>query len=630
MAKHTKRLLALIMTAFVCLMVQIPSFAAEADATVYDFEDGNISKVADGFSSDDVFSIHTWEDGIDAEKWGKSMKCVNKAGNEAVQIPIGGTKNLFAVEYSFRIDSNDTGYNTFNTDFRQDNNTNSKDLYVLTMDNNQNVLLCNTIVGQYEPGKWYDVKVWFDAPKQEALLLFKENSATEWQIYGARHSEPLSNPGTTKLHFEYFGGDDNTNGAMYIDNLKFFAYTESEKANLMFSNLSYDFENGISSSWEVKDENSQTELAIEPLEGYEGNVMKLKGVSEDGSEVSHVVGNYPFESLTAPDARQKISFKIGSNFNSGSAGVNMSFKDPESGSLSEVNLLTLSKGEIVMGDASEGVTFDDANIKENKLYDAEFIYDTQTSIAVLSVIGENGDIYSSHLDMALSGDQYGTIGSIEFVCQSDGQNETYVDDFVWGIHNATFDFEDYVIKSGMQEDADINETVIFKFTDAVASDNVPTVKIRKDGVLTNVAHTAEAKGKTVEVKFDNLNKASDYTVAISDVECAFGGKANSGAAELTTSDYTVETESLTISDGEVVARIKGAYAGDFKAYIVASAYDAEGNLTEVKLMPVIVPYRTADEVTFTPAFDGAYSFFKAMIIRDFGTAISYSGSVSSN
>ena len=182
----------------------------------------------------------------------------------------------------------------------------------------------------------------------------------------------------------------------------------------------------------------------------------------------------------------------------------------------------------------------------------------------------------------------------------------------------------------MQEDADINETVIFKFTDAVASDNVPTVKIRKDGVLTNVAHTAEAKGKTVEVKFDNLDKASDYTVAISDVECAFGGKANSGAAELTTSDYTVETESLTISDGEVVARIKGAYAGDFKAYIVASAYDAEGNLTEVKLMPVIVPYRTADEVTFTPAFDGAYSFFKAMIIRNFGTAISYSGSVSSN
>ncbi|MBE7050224.1 MAG: S-layer homology domain-containing protein [Ruminococcaceae bacterium] len=627
MTTKTRRFLALLMTVFMCFTIQLPTFAAEADATVFDFEDGSLAKLTDTSNYDPVesFSIHTWEEGTDDEIWGKSLKYKNRAGkNEAIQIGSigGGTYNLFAVEYSIRIDK---ASSTFNTDFRHSGG----DLYVMKMDSSLNVVLCDTVVTQYELEKWYDIKIWYDTPKKEALLLMKESSASEWNIYGAKFGSATDN-GTEKLFFEFHDGSDEED-VKYIDNLKFFPYTESEKANLMLSNLRDDFESGIGSSWETTNVDFETsDLAAEPLDGYDGNVMKLKDISEDTSDVQLAVGKYPFTDLTVPDARQRVAFKIGSNFDEGSAGVKMNFKDPETGTLSEVNLLTLAEETVVMGDASEGVVFEDANIEPGKLYDAELIYDATTSTAAFSLTGENGDIYSSYLDMGLFDGEYGSISSVEFVCQSTAQNEVYVDDFVWELHDVDFEYEDYIIKSGREHDADINETVIFKFTDAIASDNIPAVEITKDGKAVNEECTVEAKGKTVQVTFEELEKDSDYTVEVFGAQCVFGGEADSGVAEFTTADYTVKTEMISVDEGTITANLKSAYNGGIEAYVAASAYDGDDNLTQVKLLPVEVPYRETESVTFIPEFEEEYSYIKAMVIKNFESAIHYSSNVPSD
>ncbi len=635
MAKHTKRLLAILITALMCLMVQFPSFAAEEDGYFYDFNTDDPEVYFAGVSgwggeTANCFTINSWEDESDAEIWGQSVKYTNGPANEQARFSIGGTYDKLAVELSFRIDS---ASNTMHLNFKHDG-----DLYVLKLDKDKQVQLFDVPVTSYELGTWYDVKCWFIASQNYVHLWFKESSSDTWNEYDGFRGGSIASKGTKEMFIELHDGVQDDGGVKYFDNLKIYPITDDFEPSL--SSYNDDFEDGVyhdstvtdySKYWKSSNTNSQTEISAEPLEGYEGNVMKLKDISSDASEVSFSVGKHPFTSTTTPDVRHKISFRIGSNFDSGRADVSINFRQGnDSSNLSGATVLSLSEGCITMGDASEGATFDNAVIEAGKLYDVEFIYDAKASAAVLSVTDGKGNLYSSFLDMGLFGGGYGLVNGIDFANCSGAQNEVYVDDFIWDIHDEKFKFDGSEVSSGFPDSADINETVVFRFTDIVSKEILPTVTVRKDGKAIDTPYTVEVMGTTVWINFEELEKASHYTVELSDIDGVFTSKPVSGTAEFTTSDYTVKTESIEISDGTVTARIKGAYAGGFTAYIVAAAYDSKGNLTEVKLHPVEVPYRADDEVTFTPSFDGAYSFFKAMIIRDFGTAISYSGNVSSN
>jgi len=634
MAKHTKRLFAIFIAALMCLMVQFPSLAAEEDGYFYDFNTDDPEVYFAGVSgwggeTANCFTICSWEDETDAAMWGQSVKYTNGPKNEQARFNIGGTYDKFAVEMSFRMDS---ASNAMHLNFYH-----STDLYVLKLDKDMKVQLFGVPVTTYELGTWYDVKCWFDANQNYAHLWFKESSSDIWNEYDGFLGGDIVSTGTKEMFIEFHDGVQDDGGVKYFDNLKIYPITDDFEPSL--SSYNDDFEDGVyhdstvtdyTGYWKSANTNSQTSISAEPLEGYEGNVMKLKDISSDTAGVNLAVGKYPFTSTTTPDVRHKITFKIGSNFDSGRADVSLDFRQGhESSAVSEVTVLSLSEGCITMGDASEGAVFDDAAIEPGKLYDVEFIYDAKNSVAVLSVTDGNGDIHSSFLDMGLFGGSYGLLNGIEFANYSSAQNEVYVDDFTWDIHNAKFSFDGFEIKSGYPDSADINETVIFCFADIVAKEITPTVTVIKDGKSIDTPYVVNTIGNTVQIAFEELEKASDYTVELSDITGAFSSDSVQGSAKFTTSDYTVETESIAISDGTVTARIKGAYSGGFTAYLVAAAYDTEGNITEVKLLPVEVPYRTDDEVTFTPSFDGAYSFFKAMIIRDFGTAISYSCSVSS-
>ena len=635
MAKHTKRLFALLMAALMCLMVQLPSFASEKDGYSYDFNTDDPEVYFAGVSgwggeTASCFTIHSWETPSDADKWGQSVKYTNGPNNEQARFSIGGTYNKFAVEMSFRIDSVS---NAMHLNFYH-----STDLYVLKLDKEKQVQLFGVPVASYELETWYDVKCHFIADQNYAHLWFKESSSDVWNEYDGFLGGDIVSGGTKEMFIEFHDGAQDDGGIKYFDNLKLYPITDDFEPSL--STYSDSFDGGVSYDssvidytkyWQAANTNSQTNIIAEPLDGYDGNVMKLKDISDDTSEVKLTVGKHPFAPSTTPDVRHKITFKIGSSFNSGTADVCISFRQAhETASLSSANVLSLSEGKIVIGDGTNGLTFDDVSIEAGKLYDAEFVYDAKASAVVLSVTDGNGDIYSSFLDMGLFGGAYGLLNGIDFVNSSTAQNEVYVDDFAWNIHNAEFVFDKYEVKSGYPDEADINETVVLHFTDIVAEEITPTVTITKDGEPIDTPYTVKAIGSTVQIAFEELEKASHYSVELSDVTGAFGTDLVNATAEFTTSDYTVKTESIAISGNTVTARIKGAYADGFTAYIAAAAYDSEGNLTQVKLHPVEVPYRAYGDVNYTPDFGGAYSFFKAMIIRDFGTAISYSSGVSSN
>lgn len=634
MAKHTKRLLALLMAALMCFTLQLPSFAAEEDGYFYDFNTNDPEVYFAGVSgwggdTANCFTIHSWESPSDAATWGQSVKYTNGPNNEQARFSIGGTYKKLAVELSFRIDS---ATNAMHLNFHH-----GADLYVLKLDKDKKVQLLGVPVTTYELGIWYDVKCHFIADQNYARLWFKESSSDIWNVYDGFLGGDIVSNGTKELFIEFHDGVQN-DGVKYFDNLKIYPITDDFEPSL--SSYSDDFDGGVAYDssvidytryWQTAGTNSQTDIMADSLAGYEGNVMKLKDTAPDSTEVNLTVGKHPFTASTTPDVRHKIAFKIGSNFNAGTADVSIKFRQAhETASILPMTVLSLSEGSITMGDASGNVTFDDALIEENKLYDAEFIYDAKASAAILSVTDGRGDLYSSFLDMGLFGGAYGLLNGIDFVNHSTAQNEVYIDDFTWDIHSAEFKFDGYEEKSAHPDEADINETVVFSFTDVVAKDCAPTVALTKDGKTIDTAYTLEAKGNTVEIAFEELEKASDYTVKLSGITGAFGAETADATAEFTTADYTVETDSIAISGGIVTARIKGAYAGDFNAYIAAAAYDIDGKLTQVQFHKVQVPYRTYGDVTFTPTFDGTCSFFKAMIIRDFGTAIGYSHSVSSN
>jgi len=637
MEKQIKRPLAILITAIMCFTIQ---FSALADGVMYDrnFDDCetisdflNTIKSFGGYFDNSCITIHSWEDTEDAQ-WGKSLKYTNGPNNEQVCFYSKTTAyDKFGVEYSFRIDS---ASNIFHTNFRQ-----SKDLYVLKFNTKQEVQIFDTKVDTYELGKWYDVKCWYIASDGYVRLWFKESSSDVWKEYdGYQPENNKPGTGTTRFSFEFHNGAQNDDGAKYIDNVKFYNITEDFYPEL--SKFSDDFENGVnydgtvtdySNKWKVMNENSQTQIVAEELEGYDGKVLKLKDVSSETSRVNLTIGKYPFSTLSSPNVRHKLTFKIGSNFDGGTASMSMKFLEEGTSNTSQIQLIKLDNGSITMNDADGETTFGPGlSIESGKLYDCEFKYDKNSKVALLSVTDGEGNVISKFLNMGLFGGNFGRIHSLEFVNTSEGMNEVYVDDFYWDVISADFSSDGFELKSGEEDEADINETVVFPYSETVAPTIDPTVTITKDGVSDSPSYTLEVKGNTVEIAFLELEKACNYTVEISGIESIFGDSSEPAAAAFTTADYTVETNSLTISDGTITAKLKGAYNGGHAAYIVAAAYNDNDDMVEVKLLPIEVPYREAMERTFSPSFTNDYSYFKAMIIRDFSSAISYSGSVSSN
>ncbi|MBR5507832.1 MAG: hypothetical protein IKV88_07290, partial [Clostridia bacterium] len=225
---------------------------------------------------------------------------------------------------------------------------------------------------------------------------------------------------------------------------------------------------------------------------------------------------------------------------------------------------------------------------------------------------------NSNLTEALIFDIYGG-------AQNDG-GVKYFDNM--RVYIPVFELDRGYVKSGNPDSADIDETVVFEYTDNIDENIEPTVIIEKDGEITEPAYEILAEETKVQIKFEELEEDADYMVYLWGICSVFGEEAPTGIVEFTTSDYAVKTESISVSGDKVNALIRSAYANGTKAYIVASAFDADDNMTKVKLHPVQIPSGETGDFTFNPAFDGPYSYMKAMVIRDFASGISYSANVS--
>lgn len=196
------------------------------------------------------------------------------------------------------------------------------------------------------------------------------------------------------------------------------------------------------------------------------------------------------------------------------------------------------------------------------------------------------------------------------------------------IYYPEFRLERAYIKSGLTQNADLNETLLFEYNYTVAPNFEPKIMVKKDGETDNPLFKYEIRDNIIEVSFENLEKNSDYRVTIPDVTGVFGNSGVDGSVEFTTSEYEIETEDIFVSDSQVTASCKSAYSGGVRAYVAASAYDNDDNLLEVKLIPINVAYKEANTVTVTPEFESDYSYIKAMIVKDFASGISFSANVS--
>ena len=637
MAKQSKRLLALFMASVMCFSLCLPSFAENAveEKFFFDFETNDPDTYFANISGWNVsgtkaqFTIEDWE-GEDSEKWGKVLKYENGSGNEQARIELGGAYDAIGFDFSFCF-----GELTNNVClcFRQA----SGDFYGLILGKDNKVKLYETtVVAEYETDVWYDISIVLSKSKRYARLKIKPSASDEWKVIDG-FTDKTDGTDTTGLFFDIFGGGSEADGEVkYFDNMRIYVPGDDFKPSL--STYSDDFEDGINHAssvtdytthWKSMNTNSQTEITAEPLDGYEGNVLKLKDVSSSASQVNLTIGKYPFTDASAPDVRHIMTWKMGANFDGGNACVYMKYVSPARNLKEEVNLLTLKENEIIMKDKNGTYNFD-AVIEPDKLYDVTYSYDASAKAAILSVVDGNGDVISKFLDMGFFDSKYGYIYNIEFINASVGENVVYVDDFSWDINTTEFDIADAYVKSGDADGADIDETVIFEYTDIVAENVSPVVKITKDGTEIDTAYTASGKGNTVQVEFEELEKNSLYSVTLSGIDSAFGNTASVYTVEFTTSDYTVDVEEISVAGDTITLNLKGTYERGVEAYIAASAYDDADNLTEVKLLPIDVPYREAEEITFTPDFDGEYSYMKAVVIRNFANAISYSANVPAN
>jgi len=637
MAKQTKRLLALFIASVMCFSLCVPSLAEDTEVKdeplFYDF---NTDDPTSYFASipgwnlsttKSAFTIHSWEkDSPDEQEWGNSLKYINGAGNEQARVEVGSKAyDSVGIEFSVRIDS---ASNNMYVDFR-----NEKDIYAVVFDTNKRVNFFSTTIANYELEKWYDVKCELSVANKYACLWFKEHSSDTWDVYNQFGIEKITGTEIQRMMFEIHGGADNDGGVKYIDNLKVYPIADGLKPSLSIYND--DFEDGInhassvtdySKMWKSMNTNSQTEITAEPLEGYEGKVLKLKDVSSSTAQVNLTVGKYPFSDANAPDVRHLMTYKMGSSFNGGIACVYMKYVSPQRNSKSEVNLLTLKENQVIMEDKDGYHTFD-AKIEPGKLYDVTYLYDAKSKVAVLSVVDGNGDTISKFLDLGLFDSEYGYVYNIEFANGSVGENTVYVDDFSWDINSVEFELSDCYVKSGNSDDSDLDETVVFEYTDMVEENIEPVVTVKKDGAEVDTAYIVTGKGNAVQVAFDELERNSSYEVSLSGINSVFGDSSSKNTVSFVTSDYAVDVETISVSDGVITANLKGAFKNGTEAYIAASAYDSDDNITEVKLLPIEVPYRDASAVTFTPEFEGDYSYIKAVVIRNFASAIFYSANV---
>lgn len=184
--------------------------------------------------------------------------------------------------------------------------------------------------------------------------------------------------------------------------------------------------------------------------------------------------------------------------------------------------------------------------------------------------------------------------------------------------------ENSYVDSGYPDSADIDETVVFEYTEKVDEAITPKVTVVKDEKEIHPEYDILIDGNKVMVRFEELEVSTKYEVSVSGVSSFWGNEASEGMVEFTTSDYKVDVDSVSVSGDTVSANLKGTYKNGVEAYLVASAYDSEDNLADVDILPIEVPYREADVIEFTPEFDADYSYIKAMLVRNFEYAMSYS------
>lgn len=184
--------------------------------------------------------------------------------------------------------------------------------------------------------------------------------------------------------------------------------------------------------------------------------------------------------------------------------------------------------------------------------------------------------------------------------------------------------EDCYVESGYPEGADIDETVVFEYTESVDESVTPVVTVKKGEEEINPEYDIVIDENKVYVRFEELETDTGYEVSLSGVNSFWGNVAPEGVVEFTTADYKVDVDSISVSGDTVSATLKGTYKNGVEAYLVASAYDSDDNLVDADIIPIEVPYREADEIEFTPEFDTDYSYIKAMLVRNFEYAMSYS------
>lgn len=560
------------------------------------------------------------------DNYNVNISCVSHASTPTIEVSEVATK------FSFKVSTKDA---MFKHIFRDPTGGDFNAVYFL----GGHTYLFGINVGApaYAVDTWYDVEVYANIPMGYGKLKLKESSASTWKEYCVIANNYTENEDGTATKGLLYGktatnrlgfGIQGENATVHIDN-----YYQNE-ADVKCEFLpSEDFSNGMG-SWKTTNVDDFDFLTVGTHDLNGNYVLKMaanEGESKGGKN-SNVNKEIP------PDIRSKaplntnyhFKFKFGGEHVYGSIGASLKTGTNEIFIVKVAdNSLRFFSGLV---DNTDGVVvINDAFGPRNPetLYEAEAVYNPSTARLTAVVTNAEGKQFiETYTGTTLAG------VPTQFAFRNHSvepyTSVAYFDDFETDFLDTNGPaFVSSDVLSGFDTAAALDETAVFTYdrtiNQAALTEAVVTLNNEE---LSAEEYTITSDGNKVLVTLNDLELATQYTVAVSGVKDIIGN-ASSDAPSITftTADTDIIATQPVLNGTTLSTNVTSYYANGKKITLILAVYDStETTLEKVKPVEFTANNRDGEVVSYDFAeilADAEGKVIKGFVWSDFNTMTPY-------